>query len=94
MKSVTEMFREQTILLNEKYGIPIVDIASLFEKVLSPNGYISDDGVNISAEVFFSIDGMYPSEIGQALIANEVFKTINESYKTKIPLISIRSFMD
>lgn len=50
--------------------------------------------VRVTAEEFFSLDGMYPSAIGQAMIANEVIKTINKAYNMDIPLISIREIKD
>jgi hypothetical protein len=94
LKEGTKGFKEQAELLSKFYNFPIVDIATLFEKVLNERGLISDDGQKITAKEFFSLDGMYPSAIGQGLIANEVIKTINAAYKTKIPLIAIREMMD
>ena len=94
LKTGTKGFKEQAELLSKFYNLPIVDIATLFEKVLSEKGLTSDDGQKITAKEFFSLDGMYPSAIGQGLIANEVIKTINAAYKTKIPLIAIREMMD
>jgi hypothetical protein len=87
-------FQEQAEILSKQYGYAVVDIATLFDKVLSAEGTVSYDGVRVTAKEFFSLDGMYPSAIGQALIANEVIRTINRAYDMDIPLIAVRDMMD
>ncbi len=87
-------FQEQAEILSKQYGYAVVDIATLFDKVLSAEGTVSDDGVRVTAMEFFSLDGMYPSAIGQAMIANEVIRTINRAYDMDIPLIAVRDMMD
>ncbi len=76
-------------------NVPTVDLPILFEKVLNGQ-YISEDGFKIDPSFpkgnFFSQDGLYPSAIGQAIIANEIIKVINKSYSSKIPLINITAF--
>ena len=42
---------------------------------------------------FFSSDGIYPSTIGQAFIANEVIKAINLQFKSKIQPIIIEKYL-
>jgi exosome complex RNA-binding protein Rrp4 len=55
--------------------------------------YVSDDGFKIDGSFpngnFFSQDGIYPSAIGQAVIANEFIKVINKKFQTQIPLINL-----
>ena len=76
-------------------NIPTVDLPAIYEKILNGQ-YVSEDGFRIDPSFpkgnFFSQDGIYPSAIGQAVIANEVIKVMNQSYKTKIPLINITEF--
>jgi hypothetical protein len=76
-------------------NIPTVDLPAVYEQVLNGK-YISEDGFRIDPSFprgnFFSQDGIYPSAIGQAVIANEVIKVINKSYSSKIPLINITEF--
>jgi hypothetical protein len=73
-------------------GLPVVDLFGLYEKILA-GGYVTDDGVRIDPSYpkgnFFSADGVYPSAIGQGVIANEVIRTINSFYNTSIPLVKI-----
>ena len=76
-------------------NIPLVDLPAVYEKVLNGQ-YISEDGFKIDPSFpkgnFFSQDGIYPSAIGQAVIANEVIKVMNTAYKTKIPLINLTQY--
>ena len=89
-----ERMNNQIINFNKKYGYGIVDIQGLYKKILSVAGYITDDGTPINRTNFFSLDGINPTPLGQALIANEVIKTINSTYKSDIPLISVREYLN
>ena len=76
-------------------NIPLVDLPAVYEKVLNGQ-YVSEDGFRIDPSFpkgnFFSQDGIYPSAIGQAVIANEVIKVMNKSYNTNIPLINLTEY--
>jgi hypothetical protein len=78
----------------EKYGFTLVDLNSLYKKILA--GKYSEDGVLIDPSYpngnFFSSDGFYPTALGQAVIANEFIRSINATYKTDIPLIKISEY--
>ena len=83
---------EEISLFSRRFGYPIVDIKTLYEKIIM-NSYISSDGLKVTGKEFFSTDGIFPSALGQACIANEIIKVINNSYKTAIPLINIKEFV-
>jgi hypothetical protein len=72
---------------------PIVDMNTLYKKI-AKNEYISDDGIKVTQQNFFSSDGIFPSAFGQAIIANEYIKTINTFYKTNIPLIQTAYYLN
>ncbi|MFD1819729.1 hypothetical protein, partial [Pseudarcicella hirudinis] len=61
-------------------NLPVVDIYGLYKKIIAGN-YTTDDGIKVNPDWvkgnFFSADGIYPTAFGQAVIANEVIKTIN-----------------
>ena len=81
----------------KKIGWPVVDIHKLYQRILA-GGYISSDGVPVLASWprggnFFSADGIYPTAFGQAVIANEVIKTINQHYGLAVPLLQTRLFL-
>lgn len=74
----------------QRYNIPVFDLKALYKKILAGE-YVTDDGVQIDpsfpAGNFFSADGLTPSALGQAVVANEEIKVINEAYRTRIPLV-------
>ena len=75
-------------------GFHVVDLEALYKSVYEGR-YTTDDGYPIDGSPrgnFFSADGVYPSAIGSAVIANETIKVINRAYKASIPLINVREF--
>jgi hypothetical protein len=74
----------------------VMDMNGLYKKIVAGT-YTTDDGVKVDANWktgnFFSADGIYPTAFGQAVIANEVIKTINQHYKTIIPLLDTKFFL-
>lgn len=89
----TQRMNDQLLNFSKKWGFGIVDIRSLYKKIIGKTGFIADDGSVINTTNFFSNDGINPTPLGQAVIANEVIKTINATYKTDIPLISVREYL-
>jgi hypothetical protein len=74
--------------------LAVVDLFDLYRRI-QKGGYKTDDGTLIDGTAygnFFSSDGIYPTPLGQAIIANEVIKAINNHYGAKIPLINISDF--
>lgn len=80
---------------SKNYSLSIVDLHSLFKKILAKE-YTTQDGLFIDPAFpdgnFFSSDGLYPSAIGNAVIANEVINEINKKYGTTIPVINVSAF--
>lgn len=78
----------------EEKSLLVVDLEKLFDRI-SAGKYVTDDGLKISGKPggnFFSSDGIYPSAIGNAVIANETIKVINAHFHSQIPLINITEF--
>jgi hypothetical protein len=77
-------------------NLPVVDLYGIYKKILT-NTYVTSDGVKVNPDWktgnFFSADGIYPTAFGQAVITNEVIKTINQHYKMAIPLVDTRFFL-
>ncbi len=78
------------------YGLPLVQMADLYKKIFARE-YYTEDGLFIDPSFpngnFFSDDGLYPSIVGNGVIANETIKEINRVYKTKVPLIKVRELI-
>ena len=77
-------------------NFPVVDLYGIYKKILA-NTYTTGDGVKVNPDWktgnFFSADGIYPTAFGQAVITNEVIKTINQYYKLSIPTVDTRFFL-
>ncbi|MES2519710.1 MAG: hypothetical protein V4585_16455 [Bacteroidota bacterium] len=82
--------------ISKATNLPVVDIYGLYKKIFAGT-YTTDDGVKVNPDWakgnFFSADGIYPTAFGQAVIANEVIKTMNQFYKLNIPLVDTRFFL-
>jgi lysophospholipase L1-like esterase len=72
----------------------VVDIYGIFNGIKA-NGY-STGGIDFSTNFItggiFSLDGVHPSDIGHAIIANEFIKVINTQFKSTIPPVNIVEF--
>jgi hypothetical protein len=79
----------------QRHNLAVVDLYEVYERIHA-GSYVTDDGYAIDGTMkgnFFSSDGIYPTAIGQAVVANEVIKGINSKYHSQIPLINIREFV-
>ncbi len=78
-------------------GYPVVDLKLLYDRIIQGK-YFTVDGVRVDPSYpngnFFSNDGIYPTAFGQAVIANEFIKTLNNFYKVNIPLIKTKAYLD
>jgi|GEM_PF-959841 len=96
MKLVREENARSFKIVEEALGYPIVDLFGLYQSINS-GGYVTHDGVKVDEKWpggnFFSSDGVNPSAFGQAVIANEIIKTMNSYYKLKISFISTREYL-
>lgn len=76
-------------------GYAIADLRGLYQKIYT--GKYVEDGVLIDPKWpngnFFSSDGIFPTALGQAVVANEFIRAINQRYKSEIPLIKISEYV-
>lgn len=80
--------------------LALVDMNEVMRKLVS--GLRTEDGQIYTANYFaglanintvlFSLDGVHPNARGYAFIANEIIKTINQHYKSRIPLVNVASY--
>ena len=81
---------------SKELGFAYVDLNTLYKKIIA-GGYVTDDGVRVDATFikgnFFSNDGLYPTAFGQAVITNEIIRTLNATFKTNIPFIKTAEYL-
>lgn len=94
---VSNAIKQYNQIILEKavaYGFAHLDINSLMNKA-SVEGLMVD-GIRITEEFLvggvFSLDGFHTTPRGNALIANECLKEINDHYKARIPLLNIAEY--
>ncbi|MFN3562312.1 MAG: SGNH/GDSL hydrolase family protein [Chloroherpetonaceae bacterium] len=78
-------------------GIFVVDIAGLFDRVVS-QGITSPDGEELRATFLtggiFTIDGVHPGPKGHAIVANQMIPIIEREFNASIPAINTRNLPD
>jgi hypothetical protein len=92
-----EAYNKSLSVYSEYLNVPLFDLNALYRKIWE-GSYITDDGIKVNGKWpegnFYSVDGLYPSAFGQAVIANEIIKFINSQYKTDIPIINTNDFLN
>lgn len=90
-RSLNDLIRNLAV----KFEYPIIDLHGIYKHILAGQ-FVTDDGVRVDPSYtngnFFSDDGLHPTALGQAVIANEWIKVINKHYDTHIPLLRISEF--
>lgn len=77
------------------FGFAVVDINSVFNQIRANDftGGTVYNGVTFRTTFvtggLFSLDGVHPTNQGQAIIANEFLKVINSKYNAQFPLIDV-----
>ncbi len=83
-------------------NIPVVNVNDLLKKIAAVSGplgsgYPVGSGIKVKTDYItggiFSLDGVHPTTLGYAIIANEFIKTINEYYDSTVPQVNINQYM-
>jgi hypothetical protein len=79
--------------LATQYGLAIVNLDQFASQLL--DGFVYN-GVSMSAKFVsggaYSLDGIHFNAKGNALLANEFLKSINQKYNSRIPLLNANSY--
>lgn len=71
-----------------RIGMPVVDLNARFaEYVLTPPTFAGIPATRNLLGGLFSLDGVHPSNIGQALVANEFIEVMNENFGLELPIL-------
>lgn len=95
-RNAVNIYNDRIKTWASEYDLAVVDIEAIYQKI-QDGGYTTEDGIVIDGSPrgnFFSSDGIYPTVLGQAVIANEVLKAINATYQAKVPLVPIRAYAE
>jgi lysophospholipase L1-like esterase len=76
-------------------SIPVLDVEGLFTKWKQGQQFA---GIRLSLDFLtgglISYDGIHPTELGYAVIANEFIRLINREYSASIPEVSLMEYFD
>jgi len=73
----------------DRLGMPLVDINARFaELTANPPVFFGRPVTNRFLGGLFSLDGVHPSNLGHALVANEFIHTLNQFYGFNVPPVS------
>ena len=91
-----ELYNKSLSVYSDYLNVPLFDLNALYRKIWE-GSYVTDDGIKVNGKWpegnFYSVDGLYPTAFGQAVIANEIIKFINSQYKTDIPVVNTKDFL-
>ncbi len=72
-----------------RVGMPVVDMNAMFaDSIVNPPIFA---GIPLTTNILgglFSLDGVHPSNIGHALVANEFIRTMNQAFNMNVPELS------
>lgn len=86
------LYNENIYNLSREYKFAVVDLFTLYKKIRLGT-FITDDGIKVTLQNFYSLDSFNPTPFGQAVVANEFIKSINSFYKIKIELIKTAEYI-
>jgi lysophospholipase L1-like esterase len=76
-------------------GIPVLDVNAFFKSVAA-NG-LDIAGVHLSSSYLvggiFSYDGIHPTDLGYAILANQWIQKINETQNASVPLVDLGPYL-
>ncbi|MGA7723413.1 MAG: SGNH/GDSL hydrolase family protein [Ignavibacteriaceae bacterium] len=92
-KTATQAFNSTIAAVANSQGFGIVDINSFFNSIAATG--IVENGIGFSTAFFvgglFGLDGVHPTSRGQAIIANEFLKVINNKFGASYSLVNVAS---
>lgn len=84
------------------HDIPVADLNGFFASVAAVSGptgsgYAIGSGLRVKTDFIsgglFSLDGVHPSTLGYAILANEIIKTVNSHYGSTVPYVDLNQFI-
>jgi lysophospholipase L1-like esterase len=93
INNTIEAYNEKLKATANALGLAFVDVNEFMSRIKTGIIY---NGVNVSAEFVaggaFSLDGVHLSPLGNALMANEFIKAINQKYGVSIPQVNATKY--
>lgn len=90
-----DAFNQTIATLAAQQSIPVVDVNAWFKSIAAKG--ITIGGVNFSIAFvtggIFSLDGVHPSDLGYAVVANKFIEKINASFNAALPYVDLNPYL-
>jgi lysophospholipase L1-like esterase len=94
-QAAVENFNSTIASLAAARSIPVVDVNGFLADVAANGYYVA--GLEFTTEMvtggLFSYDGVHPSDLGYAIVANQFIETINNEFNASIPFVNVVDMM-
>lgn len=95
VNDAVEMFNSVIDQSATSMGLPVVDLFGLTQQLTKEEGVVYDN-VRLTSRMvtgnFYSIDGLNPTPMGNAVIANHFIEAINAAYNASIPQVIVPDY--
>jgi hypothetical protein len=97
-RSVIDSYNAILASLGVEFGVPVVDIVhswwgnNTLETPVPFGGYSGAYALQDQDTTTFSLDGVHPNNLGQALTANAFIRVLNDQWGLGIPLLNPDNF--
>jgi lysophospholipase L1-like esterase len=93
--TATAQFNQTISDLAATYDFALFDANAFFSSVVANGGFVPGAGLDTLKTDYitgglFSLDGVHPTNIGYAVVANQFIKALNDHYGTDIQLVDYR----
>jgi lysophospholipase L1-like esterase len=93
--TATAEFNQIISDLADTYDFALFDANEFFSSVVANGGFDPGEGLPVLTPSYisgglFSLDGVHPSNLGYAVVANQFIEALNSQYDTEIQLVSYR----
>ncbi|MEM9987249.1 MAG: hypothetical protein AAF804_19310, partial [Bacteroidota bacterium] len=98
IRTYNQIIDSVAIAFNDSAGYQAVAVADMFSVFENLSGGIISEGAYVSTEYLegniFEVDGLYLSPKGNAFVANEFIRTINDvdEWRAQIPLLNLADY--
>ncbi len=103
IRTIIDSYNASIAAAAAEHGYTVVDFNHIFSDIKAVSGsagagYSIGSGIKVKTDFIsgglFSLDGVHPSALGYAFVANEYIKAINAHFGSNIPLVNFNSFMN
>jgi hypothetical protein len=95
LATATAAFNQTIKTVADVNGFALFDVNAFFDEIVANGGYDPGNGMDILTTSYisgglFSLDGVHPTNLCYAILANQFIKAANEKFGTQIQPVNLR----